>query len=108
MRRSATFRLEALIVLGLLGAIATGVPSHGHGEGYSVGIESPDHHGHGVQLVDTGPRITVGSSVFVASDGVAVAWIPPVAISTPLGLDERLPRDRSPPPARPRAPPLAL
>ena len=97
MRRRSLLRLEALLALALLGAVTTGLPSHSHEGSETVGIESPDHHGHGVQLVDQGPRVAGVVVAFVAPPAAAVHFgVPPTNAAAPA-TEAPLPRDRGPP-----------
>jgi hypothetical protein len=109
MRARPLRRLQALLLLALLGATASGVPSHHHGEAVEAPIiAGADHHSHGVRLVDVDARITSAKTVVAlpAVTGVpqgrpeAVRWEPAPASLLP-------PRERAPPStSRPRAPPL--
>lgn len=105
MRRSPLLRLHALLAAALLWATATGLPSHSHDAGEAAGIESPDRHGHGVQLVEQGPRVIAGMPVFAPSRAPAVDWAAPVAHTALPSPAEGRPHDRAPPSSRPRAPP---
>ena len=108
MRRRSLLRPVALLALAQLGAVTTGLPSHSHDGSETVGIESPDHHGHGVQLVDQGPRVAGGVVAFIVPPAAAVHFgAPPTNAAAPVTEAPR-PRDRGPPASIPRAPPILL
>ena len=59
MRRSSSERLLSCLLLLILGALGTGLPSHSHGVPGDDVIElvAPDHHGHGVILTEQTDRL---------------------------------------------------
>lgn len=109
MRSIAWHRAPALILVLLLGAMSTGMPSHHHdvGEAGPIIVDA-GHHGHGVLLVDTSERI-VTQAVFAALPSPSLDGVPGWAVRTlsdgPRTTSEP-PEAQPPPSARPRAPPV--
>ncbi len=111
MRRSSAHRLLSCLLLLILGALGTGLPSHSHGVSGADVIElvAPDHHGHGVVLteqtdrlptVNVLPAVPAGTTSIVDHAVLAVPIVPP-----PQG---DFPHERAPPSTSPRAPPLSI
>jgi len=108
--RPRTQRLQALLLAALMGALASGVPTHHHGEvSGSPVLADAGHHGHGVQLVDQTDRLT--SKVMVAAlpapPSLAIAENLAVAAVTPARVTKPVAQGRPPPSDRPRAPPVS-
>jgi hypothetical protein len=111
MRARRTLRLQAALLVGLMTAVSSGLPSHHH-YGAEVGPALADagHHGHGTQIVEQSDRQT--SEIF----GVALPPPPTARLDeasapavAPLATTSRLrARGRSPPSSRPRAPPVSV
>ncbi len=111
MRRSPSQRLLSGLLLLILGALGTGLPSHSHrvaGDD-SYQLVAPEHHDHGVVLTEQTDRIPAGPiSLAVPAETTALAD-PPVVIALDVVRRELdLPRERAPPSASPRAPPLPV
>ena len=111
MRRSPSQRLLSGLLLLILGALGTGLPSHSHrvaGDD-SDQLVAPEHHDHGVVLTeqtDRMPTVAVphampAGATRIADRPVLVAYTDP----TPQG---DLPHERAPPSTSPRAPPLPI
>ena len=111
MRRSPSQRLISGLLLLILGALGTGLPSHSHGVAgeNSPRLVAPDHHDHGVVLTEQTDRIPAGpTSLAVLTETTALAD-PPVVLTPDLVHRElNLPRERAPPSTSPRAPPLPI
>lgn len=111
MRTRPLFRLQALLLLALSGALSTGVPSHHH-ERPDTGptLVHADHHGHGTQLVDQGDRQTSEVVVAAAIPTTSTFELPgvePTASVAPVLAPRPLARGQPPPSERPRAPPVS-
>ena len=108
MHRSSSYRFASGVLVLLLGALATGLPSHAHvvaGDEEDV-LAPVDHHGHGVVVAEQGDRIPsvhVGVSLSTASTRLATAptEVAPEMRSSPRPLFQ----ERDPPAHSPRAPP---
>jgi hypothetical protein len=102
--------LQAALLIGLMTAVSSGLPSHHH-DGAEVGPALADagHHGHGTQILEQSDRQT--SEIF----GVALPPPPTarleeaaVPVVVPFATTSRLlATGRSPPSSRPRAPPVS-
>lgn len=100
-------------LLALLAALATGLPSHHHGEAINTGEEtrlvSADHHAHATQLVEQDDRVPSGGVQVTVPASVTLepSTAPAVLVDS---LPNQLPRpqDRAPPPGAPRAPPVRI
>ncbi len=111
MRRSPSQRLLSGLLLLILGALGTGLPSHSHrvaGDD-SYRLVAPEHHDHGVVLTEQGDRMPTGPpSLALLTETTALAD-PPVVIRPDVVRRELdLPRERAPPSTSPRAPPLPI
>jgi hypothetical protein len=111
MRRTPLLRLQALLLLALTGALASGVPSHHH-ERPDDGPEFVDagHHGHGTQLVEQGDRQT-SELVAVALPTPGTLEIredEPTLVSVAVPVSRPLALGQPPPAVRPRAPPVSV
>ena len=106
----ASRRLPALLLIGLIGGLTSGVPTHHHGEpGGGFTLTDAGHHGHGVRLVDQTERVVsellvaalpAPKTVMVGGDlAVAVGKSVPAAVPAAHG--------QPPPSDRPRAPPVS-
>jgi len=111
MHRPDIARALALVLALLLVVTSSGMPSHDHGDGERTPVlADPDHHDHGVQLVDQSDRVR-------SEVGSAVALPPAAAIGlslVPVDTDEVIRTStlpvmggRAPPPSQPRAPPVS-
>lgn len=97
-----------MALLALLGATATGLPSHSHRDPTEGPVlVDAGHHGHGVQLVEQdegrvahGIGFPIPALVIALDPGMGGLAGPPAA-ARPV-----LPHSRAPPSSRPRAPPL--
>lgn len=111
MRARPIIRLQASMLVALIMALTSGVPSHHHGEaGRDPILVDAGHHGHAVQLVDQTDRIT--SDLVVLALPVApneeladLAFVMAVPVVTP---PEPIARGRPPPSDLPRAPPVSV
>ena len=111
MRRSSSHRLLSSLLLLILGALGTGLPSHSHGPSGEGVIElvAPDHHGHGVILTEQTDRIpTVAVPHAMPAGTMSIADRPVLVASTDPPPQGDLPHERAPPSASPRAPPLPI
>ena len=105
------FRLQALLLLVLIGALASGLPSHHHesAEGGST-LTDAGHHGHGVELAEQADRL-VSQAVVIALPATPTIGFdgeaPRVAIAVVV-TSEPVARGRAPPSDRPRAPPVSV
>ena len=111
MRRSPSQRLLSGLLLLILGALGTGLPSHSHrvaGDD-SQQLVASEHHDHGVVLTEQTDRIPAGpTSLAVPAEGTVLAD-PPVALAPDVVRRELdPPRERAPPSTSPRAPPLPI
>ncbi len=111
MRRSPSQRLLSGLLLLILGALGTGLPSHSHrvaGDDRQQ-LVAPEHHDHGVVLTEQTDRMPTGpTSLAVLAETTALAD-PPVVIAPDVVRRElNLPRERAPPSNSPRAPPLPI
>lgn len=101
----------AASLLVILGATATGLPSHSHDRGATHGgdeapVVSADHHEHGTQLVEQGDRFPTNTPQLASPHVLAVAVQHPVVKTTaPVTSYSFSPRERAPPTLGPRAPP---
>jgi hypothetical protein len=103
----------ALLVV-LLGALGTGLPSHHHegpapAPGSTHHIVAPDHHSHGTQLVEQDERTPAGG-LHLPALAAAVARVAPVATTRVHAPEQDVPRpmERAPPPGDARAPPSSV
>ena len=99
------------MLLALMGALASGVPSHHHGEADRAPIlVDAGHHGHGVQLVDQADRLTSHGVVAAlpAAPLVEVGDFAPVTVGTDVPPVQPVATGRAPPSDRPRAPPVSV
>ena len=98
-------------LLFLLGALGTGLPSHSHqvDDGGLMEWVPPDHHGHGVVLMDPTDRIPATPGAFTVPTATTAFETVPIfaAIQVPP-LQRDAPHERAPPSASPRAPPLPI
>ena len=111
MRRSPSQRLISGLLLFILGALGTGLPSHSHGVAGddSQQLVAPDHHDHGVVLTEQTDRIPAGpTSLAVLAETTALADPPVVLTPDVVRRELDLPRERAPPSTSPRAPPLPI
>ena len=102
-------RLQALLLLALLGATVSGAPSHHHLEGSDApAMADAGHHSHGVQLVDLAERLTSAKlGIALPAVGGPPARADASVVPAPPASSASRPWERAPPPAsRPRAPPL--
>lgn len=109
MRPSVVHRVAAVMLLLLLGAAGSGLPSHHHG----IDQEGPivvdvEHHGHGVLLVEQSERLTA-QVLSVALPALMVEWgaRPDATVqdASRRAFVHR-PHGQPPPTAQPRAPPV--
>lgn len=111
MRHSSFHKLLSCLLLLILGALGTGLPSHSHGVSVDDVIElvAPDHHGHGVILTEQTDRIPTVAVPHAMPAGTTTIADRPVLVAsldpTPQG---DLPQERAPPSTSPRAPPLSV
>ena len=99
------------LLLVLLGALGTGLPSHSHrmDDAGHVELVPPDHHGHAVLLTDQSDRIpTVPGTFAVPTTTTAFETVPIFAAIQVPPLQRDAPHERAPPSASPRAPPLPI
>ena len=111
MRRSPFQRLLASLLLLILGALGTGLPSHSHrvANDASQQLVAPEHHDHVVVLTEQTDRIPAGPTLLtVLAETTALADPPVVIISDVVRRELDLPRERAPPSTSPRAPPLPV
>ena len=111
MRRSSSHRLLSCLLLLILGALGTGLPSHSHGVAGDDHVElvAPDHHGHGVILTEQTDRIpTVAVQLAMPAGTMRIADRPVLVTFTVPPPQGDLPRERAPPSTSPRAPPLSI
>ena len=111
MRRSLSQRLLSCLLLLILGALATGLPSHSHGgAGYEfVELVAPDHHGHGVILTEQTDRVPTIAVLFAVPAGTIRLADRPLAVASAVPPHQGdLPNERAPPSTSPRAPPLPI
>ena len=111
MRRSPSQRLLSGLLLLILGALGTGLPSHSHrlaGDD-SYQLVAPEHHDHGVVLTEQTDRMPTGPTSLAVLAETTVLADPPVVITPDVVRHElNLPRERAPPSNSPRAPPLPI
>jgi len=109
MRRSPSQRLLSGLLLLILGALGTGLPSHSHrlaGDD-SHQLVASEHHDHGVVLTEQTDRIPSGPpSLAVLTETTALADRPVLKVPDAVRRELELPRERAPPSTSPRAPPL--
>lgn len=104
-------RVAAVVLLLLLGAAGSGLPSHHHGTDQEGPIVvDVEHHGHGVLLVEQSERLTA-QALSVALPAPVVEWgTHPDAIV--LEASRRAfvhrPQGQPPPTTQPRAPPVLI
>ncbi len=111
MRRSPSQRLISGLLLLILGALGTGLPSHSHGVARDDGqqLVAPDHHDHGVVLTEQTDRIPASPmSLAVLAETAALADPPVILTPDVVHRELDLPRERAPPSTSPRAPPLSI
>ncbi len=106
-------RSVASACVSFLLVLATGLPSHHHESGGgtdpNVGTASVDHHGHASELVESGDQVPAGGPLAALPPGPVLDLADPVqAIPAPAGALLLRPRERSPPPGAPRAPPVRI
>jgi hypothetical protein len=102
--------MSGLLLL-LLGALGTGLPTHSHGidEGDLDELVAPDHHDHGVVLTDQSERIpTLADAFAVGATAAALATLPIVGSIQVRPLHRDPPHERAPPSNSSRAPPLPV
>jgi len=107
--RSAT----AVVLLGLLGVLSTGLPSHHHegwaDRGTEPRLSSPDHHTHGTELVEQDQRVPSGGVQLLPSPLASFDLPAPRVVWSTIVRDAPLrPTQRAPPPDAPRAPPRTV
>jgi hypothetical protein len=114
MRCSRTFRSRiASSLVALLGALATGLPSHQH-EGSSNHADqhhsiAADLHSHGTLLVDQEDRVqSAPPELAVATELTLEVPVRAVRVVIPAHRDFLSARERAPPPGAPRAPPPSV
>ncbi len=111
MRRSSSERLLSCLLLLILGALGTGLPSHSHRVAGDDVLElvAPDHHGHGVILTEQTDRIpTVAGSYALPAGTTKIADRPVLVATADPPSQGDLPHERAPPSTSPRAPPLPI
>ena len=69
MRRSRFHKVMSGLLLVLLGALGTGLPTHGHGidDGDVAELVAPDHHGHSVILTEQSDRLPTMPGTFAVA-----------------------------------------
>ena len=93
----------------VLGALGTGLPSHEHGGAPSdvVEIADADRHDHGVILTEQQSQVPSASAgLAIPSRTVVLRDSPILAEPVPGPFEDVVPRERPPPSASPRAPPV--
>lgn len=110
MRSRFLRSLTASWLVGLLGVLHTGLPTHSHEVERTDAehhLQSADHHGHGTLLVEQTERVQSTQPHLVAAPIRFVTLILPVAgrVTEPL-VEPLRPLERAPPPGAPRAPPF--
>lgn len=112
MRSRFLRSLTAAWLVGLLGVLHTGLPTHGHQVDRPDGehlLQSADHHGHGTLLVEQTERVQSTQPELAVAPVRFIDIILPVATRAVEPLEELLrPLERSPPPGAPRAPPFYI
>ncbi len=111
MRRSRLHKLMSGLLLFLLGALGTGLPTHSHGidDGHLAELVAPDHHGHSVILTDQSDRIpTMPGTFAVPTTTTALVAVPVFTAVQAPPLQRDAPQERAPPSTSPRAPPLPI
>lgn len=102
----------ASCLVGLLGVLTSGLPSHSHTgfaeHGDAHHVIQADHHAHGTLLVEqdvriqtTAPAIAAPTAMTMPGPGGGV-----IAMAPPGTASILRPRERAPPPHAPRAPPV--
>ena len=97
------------LLLVLLGALGTGLPTHGHGidDGDVAELVAPDHHGHSVILTEQSDRLpTMPGTFAVATTTTTLGTVPVLTAAQAPPLRREAPHERAPPSASPRAPPV--
>ena len=111
MRRSSSIRFLSCLLLLILGALATGLPSHSHrvpGDDF-VELVAPDHHGHGVILTEQTDRVPTIAVLYPVPAGTIRLVDRPVLVASAAPPPQGdLPNERAPPSTSPRAPPLPI
>ena len=111
MQRSPPQRLLSGLLLLILGALGTGLPSHSHrvaGDD-SQQLVAPDHHEHGVILTEQTDRIpTVAVQHALPAATTTIAHRPVLVAAADPPPQGDLPNERAPPSTSPRAPPLPI
>ncbi len=99
------------LLLVILGALGTGLPSHSHKMDDTGHLElvPPDHHGHAVILTDQSDRIpTIPGTFAVPATTTALMAVPIFTAVEIPPLQRDAPHERAPPSTSPRAPPLPV
>jgi hypothetical protein len=98
------------MLVGLMGALASGLPSHHHASAEGPVLVHAGHHGHGVQLVEQTERLTsqVIAISLPAAPAVDVGQDAPVVFVAVAESPQPVARGRPPPSDRPRAPPVSV
>ena len=109
MRRALAIRLVSGTLFLVLGTLGTGLPSHHHGGALDdvTEITAADHHDHGVILTEQDSRLPSPlAALVIPARTVALRSAAIIAAPEARPLDQVLPRERPPPSASPRAPPV--
>ena len=102
--------MSGLLLL-ILGALGTGLPSHSHrmDDADFVELVAPDHHGHAVVLTDQSDRIpTMVGTLAVPTTTTGLAFSPTLGATEVPPLHRDPPHERAPPSTSARAPPLPI
>jgi len=110
MRPRPILRLQALVLVALIGALTTGLPSHHHeGADHGPVVSDAGHHTHGVQIVDHAERLAsqVISATLSSAPTLQLDEDLLVRAQRSLTKSKPIPRGLPPPSDQPRAPPVS-
>jgi hypothetical protein len=107
MRPRLTDRVLTLTLVAVLLATGSGWPSHDHrGDDLGPVLMDAGHHSHGVLVMDAVMRLASPNILAVVPGRVVeLVWIHANVAQPVSGVLDVRPRERAPPPSRPRAPP---